>query len=175
MLLSLVHAQVGSAINCITSGGVTDGTFTTWVEMRFKRTMFLPLNSLVGWAGKGVMKIGLDHLTYNNNFNPNPSQVPKYSHGRFCGDAGKSAKISHTFKPIRPFKWVTNFYCDITSADTKCLAQLFQSLFWLLLSWATGNDCFILAESFQTTSDAIAQICISMGYCMLCNDTWAFS
>lgn len=49
----------------------------------------LPLNSLVGGAGKGNMKIGLDHLAYNNNSNPNPSQVPKYSHGRFCGDAGK--------------------------------------------------------------------------------------
>lgn len=48
-------------------------------------------------------------------------------------------------------------------------------LFRLHLSWGTGNDCFVLDESFQTTSDAIAQICIMMVYCILCNVTLAVS
>lgn len=90
------------------------------------------------------MKIGLDHFTYNNS-NPNPSQVPKYSHGRFCVDAGKSDwpssqdlphfqtcqafKMGHKFYFGSVIYTPGYFYCNIISADTKCLVKLFQSFF----------------------------------------------
>lgn len=78
------------------------------------------------------MKIGLDCLTYNNS-NPNPSQVPKYSHGRFFGELRSPtlSVLSGRLNGSQIQFWVRNlytwsrFYCSIISAS----AVLTQSFF----------------------------------------------
>lgn len=128
------------------------------------------------------MKIGLDHLTSNNS-NPNPSQVPKYSHSvTMLGNQTLfRAKISHTFLKMGHqfcdlYTWVFLLHynlCSCWDATYNAQYSCFDP-FWapsVRQTQPTYTDRFIQDE---TTADSMAEVCI-MRCCMLCNATLAFS